>query len=131
MMNDGLLRGKWGIKIKGKYIINQYDLLFKILDVYIPVKNRYKYKTLNYLVECQTCKKQGEITYQNLKRPNFNYCECNLKKITEKKTREEMVEEINSLFEEMITLLKQEKLNDFLKNKYPVEWEEIMREYGT
>ena len=129
--HEALLNGKNGTKVVGQIIKNDNDQPYRVLNVKIPPKGKYTYKTLEYTIQCDDCGKKKMITYHSICHKKFTLCKCN-KVVKEHKTREQIIEEIDKEFEWMMELNRMNELTNYMMNKFPDEnWDKILEEdYG-
>lgn len=123
------LNGKYGTRLIGKKVPNQYNMLYIVHSIHIPEPGQYKFRTVVFTLECELCNKVKELTYQTVITGTFNFCKCGKKQKT-KKTREEMIKEINDEYAWMLELNKTDQLIPYLRSKYPEDvcWFEMEKE---
>ena len=127
--HNGYLNGKLGYNLVGKIITSLKQIKHTVLNVTIPPKGKYTFRTLLYQVECCDCKKRKNVIHQQVSNRDFNICKCWKKIETKKHTKKQIVEMIDDEFTWMLELNKEGQLINYLMNKFPEEnWEEIMKE---
>jgi ribosomal protein S15P/S13E len=126
----GLYNGINGVALVGTNYKTLNGQTFFIHNVKMPPEPVF-YPFLIWYVECTVCNQLKETIA--LKDASCMSSECRtLRKHMRANpiviTKEEMMQEINEKFEFLLSLIKTNKIEEYLKEKYPQDWAKINEE---
>lgn len=132
-MENDFVPGDYGSILLGTIYVNKYNQQFEVINVRKPKDDEYKYNTIEYNIKCLECYEVKKIIQQQIKQKTAVCLDCHrakrdtikeLRKEQDKKrnkkkqTKQEMIDEINNIFQYMVKLEKEGKLEEYILNKY-------------